>query len=139
MIKIISERHTVTHTTFSLDFELKEDRGSGYSFPLMNGNTIPIPCKKDENNPSEYIPCSEEECTWWKNYLSVKDDREHYEEPFVRKFEYTYTEPAKALCYCGEEIYLTDEYMGACQCPECGRWYNMFGQKLNRPEMWEVE
>lgn len=27
--------------------------------------------------------------------------------------------------------------MGACQCPKCGKWYNIFGQALLDPEFWE--
>jgi hypothetical protein len=27
--------------------------------------------------------------------------------------------------------------MGACQCENCGQWYNIFGQELIDPEYWE--
>lgn len=137
MIKMISLRHKKTHTRFELQFNLKgEPKGNGYGFPLINGNTIPVPCKEDESNPSEYIPCLEDECPWWENYLRVKDDKEHYEEPYVQKISNSWMEPAKGICECGETVYLTDEYLGACECPNCGRWYNMFGQELNNPETW---
>lgn len=139
MIKIISERHREFKTSFELCFDLKgEPAGNGYAFPLFKGSTKVIPCKEDMET-LEYIPCAEEECPWWENYIKVKDDRENYEEPYIHKDSYSWIEPAKAICYCGNEIYLDDEYMGACECPHCGRWYNMFGQELNRPEMWEVE
>jgi len=45
-------------------------------------------------------------------------------------------DPAHGICECGEEVYLWDEYMGACECPNCGRWYNLFGQELNPPSSW---
>lgn len=49
----------------------------------------------------------------------------------------SYVEPALARCTCGTEFALTDEYMGACSCPNCGRWYNLFGQSLRNPSEWE--
>lgn len=46
-------------------------------------------------------------------------------------------DPAHGTCECGNEVYLFDMYMGACECPECGRWYNLFGQELNPPSTWD--
>ena len=40
-------------------------------------------------------------------------------------------------CKCRERVHLFNEYMGACQCPKCGQWYNLFGQELLPPEDWE--
>jgi len=56
----------------------------------------------------------------------------------VRRWESHYTENAHGTCECGREVYLYDQYMGACEC-ECGRWYNLFGQELNPPESWEED
>lgn len=47
-----------------------------------------------------------------------------------------YWEPALAVCDCGEEFYLENQWLGACECPNCGQWYNVFGQWLNPPETW---
>ena len=47
-----------------------------------------------------------------------------------------YSEPAHGLCDCGEEVYLYNQYMGACECPGCGKWYNLFGQELLPPDQW---
>ena len=139
MIKIISERHIEYRTIFELQFDLKGwDKGDGYSFPLINGNTEVVPCKQDENT-LDYVPCSEEECPWWENYLKVKNNIERYEEPYISKLAYSYIVPAKAICYCGNEIYLNGDRMGVCQCSKCGRRYNMFGQKLNDPDTWEED
>lgn len=44
--------------------------------------------------------------------------------------------PATGVCKCGNRITLQNEYMGACECPYCGRWYNLFGQELNHPDTW---
>lgn len=48
-----------------------------------------------------------------------------------------YKPPAYGTCHCGGTVELTDEYMGACECPNCGQWYNLFGQELLPPDMWE--
>ena len=42
---------------------------------------------------------------------------------------------AHGTCECGREVYLFNQYMGACEC-KCGRWYNLFGQELNDPTTW---
>lgn len=136
MLKIISQRHKETHAQFRLQFDLKDEpKGNGYSFPLLKKSKTPVPCK--EIAPLEYIECSEKECSWWKNYLKIKDDREHYNEPYIYTEKREWIEPAKGICHCGETVYLTDEYMGACQCGNCGQWYNMFGQEINNPDEWE--
>ena len=38
--------------------------------------------------------------------------------------------------HCGEEFYLQDEYLGACECPRCGQWFNLFGQEVTNPSSW---
>lgn len=48
----------------------------------------------------------------------------------------TVMENAHGTCVCGEEVELYDQYRGACECPKCGRWYNIFGQSLLPPEQW---
>ena len=40
------------------------------------------------------------------------------------------------ICECGETVELWPQYLGACECPKCGRWYNLFGQELNPPGTW---
>ena len=50
-----------------------------------------------------------------------------------------YREPAHGICRCGEEVTLIDEYMGSCQCENCGQWYNLFGQELLPPNQWEED
>lgn len=39
-------------------------------------------------------------------------------------------------CECGETVTLYNQYLGACECPKCGRWYNIWGQELNPPHTW---
>ena len=55
------------------------------------------------------------------------------------KAENRFREPVKGLCSCGQWVELVDEYYGACQCPKCGKWYNLFGQELVSPEYWEQD
>lgn len=62
---------------------------------------------------------------------------EMFQDLGVQERIYEYTEPAKGICHCGNEILLINEYLGACECPECGQWYNLFGQELLPPTHWE--
>lgn len=48
----------------------------------------------------------------------------------------SYREPRMAVCECGETFPLVAQYLGACECPGCGTWYNVFGQELNPVETW---
>lgn len=90
-----------------------------------------------------WFPCSPE----GKPFLT-DCNRQNYEfavahpEKFARykkvvEERHSFKANATGTCGCGEKIELYDEYMGACQCPKCGQWYNLFGQSLNPPEDWE--
>lgn len=119
-MKILEERHTETKK--ELAFFTKDTHELMYSFPLTDEKVIPL----DTNG----VPCSEENCTWWSNYLKVKED-----ENMVSEIEEdSFTIPAKALCDCGKEIFLENVFYGTCECPYCNRWYNMFGQRCLPPE-----
>lgn len=82
------------------------------------------------------------------NFELTDEQRENYEfamshpEKFKRfnqvvKFTNRYKENASGICGCGKRIELYDEYLGACECPHCGQWYNLFGQRLRHPDEWE--
>lgn len=63
-------------------------------------------------------------------------------EKFVRfneiiEYKFRTYDNAHGTCDCGNEVELFNEYCGACQCEKCGQWYNLFGQKLLPPTMWE--
>ena len=47
--------------------------------------------------------------------------------------------PALVKCECGEEFYLEDQYLGSCECPNCGSWYNLFGQSVLAPDQYDAE
>lgn len=55
----------------------------------------------------------------------------------VVPFTYTVRDNAYGTCHCGNRVDLYDMYYGACQCDECGQWYNLSGQELRPPEDWE--
>ncbi len=66
--------------------------------------------------------------------VSVRMDVDTEEEAFCR--DLVYHEPRMAVCECGETFPLVAQYLGACECPGCGTWYNVFGQELNPVETW---
>lgn len=57
----------------------------------------------------------------------------------VVEYRRSYKEEDYGTCKCGETVYLVNQYMGACQCPKCGKWYNLFGQELLPPCAWEED
>jgi hypothetical protein len=119
-IEIIQERRRVTQRDYSLEFRRKDDPNAGFTFP----------CDKDGNPMLD-------ECNT-KSYLyATQEHPERYGKPFIEKRSWAYWEPAVGRCRCGEHVTLQNEYMGACQCPKCGQWYNLFGQELLPPEQWE--
>lgn len=119
MLKIKTERRRVKIAEHYIDFSFDND--GGYCFPCdENGNLLPM-----------------EECAV-KNYEWCMSNPDRFVEwnKFVTHYR-SYTENATGVCSCGETVELWDQYMGACECPNCGRWYNIFGQELNPPETWE--
>lgn len=126
MLKIIRERST--HTEVKHYIEFTDADGCGYSFPCdQNGNVL-----FDEHD-AEIARVQRE------NYAEAMADKERFTcqyAQFVTR-RYTVTDNAIGKCVCGEEVELYDQYQGACSCPKCGQWYNMFGQSLVDPEYWE--
>ena len=119
IVKIISERERKKHIEWRREFQLIGDYpGNGASFPCdSNGNL----CMDDE-----FADC------WYKNYEYCLAHPEKYEDRGVVKNSWEYTEPAHAMCSCGNEIIL----QGDCMCEKCGQWYNGFGQALLDPKYW---
>ena len=122
MLKIISERTPVTVTKRYLEFMI--DSCGGLSFEL-----------DEHNKPILETDAAKE------NYEYAMAHPEVYKYCYneVVKRSWTYTEPAHGICSCGTEIALENQYRGACECPTCGRWYNLFGQALIDPEGWEYD
>jgi len=73
-----------------------------------------------------------------KNYNYCMEHPEEFPYYWNEKnvWYHTYTENANGICECGNRVYLWDQYLGACECEKCGRWYNLFGQELSNPETW---
>lgn len=126
MLKIIKER--ATHTEVEYRIEFTDAEGCGYSFPCdQNGNV-----RFDDRD----IEIARVQREHYKAAMAGKERfTQQYAELVARK--YTVTENAIGKCVCGEEVELYDQYQGACECPHCGRWYNLFCQELLPPESWE--
>lgn len=100
-------------------------------------------CFDDGRNNGFGFPCDENGKLLTDNPAALKNYQYALEHPekFVRynkviKREQDYKENARGRCHCGTEIELFNEYLGGCECPNCGQWYNLFGQELNPPETW---
>lgn len=122
IVKIISERERKQHIEYEQSFTCidGEDDGCGFGFPCEKDGTL----IHDENYD-----------IWIENYKSCVAHPEKFRADGVRKISWWYTEPAHALCSCGEEILL----QGDTVCLNCGQWYNGFGQALRDPDEWEED
>ena len=120
IVKIISERHKEVDVTYERFFQgIGMTEGSGYVFACdENGNLI----------VDEYYEARKKNM----EYCIANPDK--FIDEGVKKYERPYTENAIVLCSCGETMELYNEYMGACECPNCGQWYNIFGQVLYKPK-----
>ncbi len=119
-MNIVRERQRITEETYCLDFYKNGELCAGYD-------------TEDKVTPIFRSPEGEQN---WNSLLELVKTGE-YEGPVLNKYTNTYTAPAVGKCKCGEEFELIDEYMGACQCPKCNQWHNLFGQELLPPDRWE--
>ena len=101
-----------------------DDDGNGFSFPCdAAGNVLPLEYKEAKENLDYCLAHPEKFAVWNEvEHEKVRDDV-----------------LAHGTCSCGQEVELYDQYYGACQCPNCGRWYNLFGQELLPPEYWVTD
>lgn len=118
MAKIIRERTREKIVEYYREF-VNTKTTQRYSFP----------CNKDGN----LLDLNEIAKENYNNCITS----EHYKDEGIIEYEKMYTSPAILLCDCGQEIFLENQYLGACECPKCEQWYNLFGQKLKPPHMWE--
>ena len=126
MLKIIKPR--TTHTEVEYRIEFTDDDGCGYSFPCdQNGNVL------FDDHDAELGRVQRD------NYDAAMADKERFTKQYAEftTRRYTVTDNAMGKCVCGETVELYDQYLGACSCPKCGQWYNLFGQELVDPEYWE--
>ena len=120
MLKNIIQRTPVEIIERSIEFT--DGDGCGFSFDCDENGTPKFSCDAAKQN-YEYAMAHPECFTGQFNKVVI----------YKRK----YVEPAHGICRCGEDVTLYDEYQGACACPKCGQWYNMYGQELIDPEYWE--
>lgn len=120
MLKNYTPRQRCEMVGRSLDFT--DQYGNGFSFDC------------DENGNPEF-----ETAAARRSYEYAMDHPEMFPAKFneVVTRRWSYMQPAHGTCRCGENVQLTDDYMGACKCEKCGQWYNMYGDELIDPEYWE--
>ena len=113
----------VESVSYHLNFY--KEPGGGFSFPCdENGNIA---------TDSDYYDC------WKPNYdRCIELGPEHFPVAFgqVERRVHRWREPNSGVCNCGNRIELHNEYLGACECPHCGQWWNLFGQELKNPSRW---
>lgn len=122
--------------------EWKEETYYELVFDDGRGNGLCFPCDKDGNIlPAPEHPSLDHNKVDEARQRNLQDALAHPER-YVRfnkviRETHEYKEMAHGTCKCGYELYLYNQYLGACECPECGRWYNLFGQELTPPDQWE--
>lgn len=121
MIKNYVASKVVEQVSYNRDFLY--DRNSGFSFPC-----------DEKGNILENEMCEDA----WANYRYATAHPELFE-VFNKLSEQKtrYTEPPKGTCGCGMTVVFVNQYQGACECPRCGKWYNIFGQEVLPPDQWD--
>ena len=122
MAKIISESKHVKEIICSYEFDI--DANGGFSFPCDENGIIDMSILTDEGK---------------QNLIFCLNNTSKFQFTGKRNHIIEYTDPAIMECDCEARFPLVNEYRGACECPECGQWYNLFGQKLENPQIWNKE
>ena len=120
MANILEESKMVEEVEYRREFESTVWIDSGFTFPVDETTKEVI---LTDANRANYERC-------------VKDPKRYLDRGIVKRTR-SYRQPALVQCECGEKFRLYNTYMGASQCPDCGRWYNLFGQELVEPSEWE--
>ena len=110
-----------SHIEVDHDIIFYYDDNGGFGFPCDATGNVTL---------SELSDCAMKNLLWC---LENPDKFKHFGE--VRTNRKRVHDNAHGTCECGREVYLFNQYMGACEC-KCGRWYNLFGQELNDPTTW---
>ena len=118
IVKWLSRRQHKEMRVIRREFQLiGAMEGDGYSFPCHADGS---PDTSDQN-----YAC------WKDNLDKCLSHPEQYIDQGMVVVKHHYTEPAVALCSCGEKVHLN----GDAQCV-CGQWYNAWGQELLDPQYW---
>lgn len=121
MIKSFVPAEVKTIVEFHIVFDNGEGT-AGFWFPCDPSGKISEEMPEEAKANYEYCMAHPEEYSRWNE---------------IERMEREYREPGHGTCICGTEVEMYNQYYGACQCPKCGRWYNLFGQSLVPPEQWE--
>lgn len=126
MLKIIKPR--TTHTEVEYRIEFTDADGCGFSFPCDQHGNVQF-----DDHDAELGRIQRD------NYDAAMADKERFTKQYAEFVtrRYTVTDNALGKCVCGETVELYNQYQGACSCPKCGQWYNLFGQELIDPEYWD--
>lgn len=122
MIRDFKRGEDVTTAYYELRFY--RDGSGGFAFPCDETGKLLV--DKDTN------PAAIENYNWCLEH----PEKFPYDFNRVVRYERTWREPNTGTCYCGQKMELVNEYMGACECPKCGKWYNIWGQELKNPNTW---
>mgnify|MGYP006872974390 CR=1 FL=1 len=122
MIENFKTGEWVEHVSYEVRFYY--DAGGGFAFPCDENGKLFI---NENTNPAAI-----------KNYHWCLKNEDKFDYCFnhVVKQTHSWHEPNSGICHCGQKMELVNEYMGACECPKCGQWYNLFGQELKSPMAW---
>lgn len=121
MAEVIREPWTEKWTEYSVEFHRKGEK-SDFCFSF--------PCDED-GNVYELNDAAQ------MNYDNVSTSPE-WERKF-REEKRTCRHERTIKCDCGYEFEFFNEYYGTCGCPECNRWYNLFGQSVKAPNEYDID
>ena len=117
MLKSMTEYRYEEVVTYSQEYE-RED-GSGCTFKTDKyGELLPMTDRQLEN----YKYCVNHPQEFTKRYGE-----------FVARKNLEVI-PPEGICDCGQVITLVNQCAGACKCPKCGQWYNLFGEEILFPK-----
>jgi len=121
-MELIHESVKMYSAEYEYEFEIT-GKHCGFAFPCNEVGTIVL----DTLSPAAI-----------ENLKRCKSGKiTFYQPPHKTMNVSAYMMPAEGKCSCGEIVCLTDDYYGACQCGNCGKWYSLTGQELNPPDQWE--
>ncbi len=113
----IQHRQRHTEVEYNLVFSDRNCQGAAYSFPC-----------DEQGNVASGIN---------QNSWMLAHDSTRYAEPYIRRYEHTWAEPAVLRCECGAAVTLDDAMTNSCD--RCHTFYNGSGQRLAHPSQWGEE
>jgi hypothetical protein len=125
MIKIIKERGYESRAWLQHNFHWEDKPDSGFTFEVNEkGECI----TENDSAQENFVLC--------KTGLITSGTGGKIVDGGVRKVSHKYATNAVGVCVCGEQVELYNQYMRACECSNCGQWYNLSGQELMPPRYW---